>query len=414
MDIENLKCAKIRLESYLQEKGYSQVYTKALTHEIETLISDPYFARAVSYESYYLNQVVPKYENPVTLSSKRGLLGRIKNLDLYGVMPSKGHPSFLMRRDSASQLPSVFKCFIDTCRTEWERRRLATSTIASRTGMLGKFFSHLKSRGAICFEDVSEQDIHSYFFDGTSLIRGHDVVKILRLAIVDYVSAVHDTSCKQVLRALPQIRKRHKIYPYLTDEEKQSIDSLLGMPCHDNLSKRDVAIFSLLYYTGIRRGDLAELKGQDIDWENDLITFVQGKTGRPNTLPLLPFVGNCILDYVVNERPKSDSRYLFLSTNRIPGKLSGGSIYDIVEKVLLAAGVRVDGGRKGTHLLRHNLSVSLLKNGASAPMISEILGHSRPETVNAYLKSDEAALKGCSLSVADYPLEKEVFELCLS
>jgi integrase len=174
-----------------------------------------------------------------------------------------------------------------------------------------------------------------------------------------------------------------------------------------------MAIFTLLYYTGIRRGDLAELRMQDIDWEKDLITIVQGKTGRTNTLPLLPAVGNSILDYVENERPKSDSRYLFLSTNRIPGRLSGGSIYDIVEKVLCCAGVRVDGGRKGTHLLRHNLSVSLLKNGTSTPMITEILGHSSPESVNAYLESDEAALKSCALSVADYPIRKEVFEVCL-
>lgn len=408
-----MKCAKIRLESYLHENGYSLVYTKALAHEIDCLIFDPDFAEATSYESYYLNHVVPKYGNPVTLAAKRSMLGRIKNLDLYGVMPSKGHPAFLIGRDSACQLPSAFRCFIDTCRTEWERRRLAASTIASRAGMLAKFFSHLTSRGAACFEDVSEQDIRSYFFDGSSQIRGHDVVKILRLSMLDYIAASHDASCEPVLSRLPQIRKRHRIYPYLTDEERQRIDSMLEMPDHGCLSRRDMAVFTLLYYTGIRRGDLAELRMQDIDWEKDLITIVQGKTGRTNTLPLLPAVGNSILDYVENERPKSASRYLFLSTNRIPGRLSGGSIYDIVEKVLCCAGVRVDGGRKGTHLLRHNLSVSLLKNGTSTPMITEILGHSSPESVNAYLESDEAALKSCALSVADYPIRKEVFEVCL-
>ena len=413
MDIENLKCTKIHLESYLQENGYSKVYTKALTHEIDRLISDSDFAESASYEAYYQDHVVPKYGNAVTQAAKRGILGRIKNLDLYGVMPSKGHPSFLMGRDSVCLLPSVFRCFIDTCRTEWTRRRLAASTIASRTGMLGKFFSHLTSKGARCFEDVSEQDIRSYFFNGSSLIRGYDVVKILRLSILDYIAASNDTSCNRVLYFLPQIRKRHKIYPYLTDEERQRIDSLLDLPAPDNLSKRDMAIFTLLYYTGIRRGDLAGLQLQDIDWSNDLITIVQGKTGRTNTLPLLPVVGNGILDYIENERPKSDSRYLFLSSNRIPSKLSGGSIYDIVEKVLRCAGVRVDGGRKGTHLLRHNLSMSLLKSGASAPMITEILGHSSPESVNVYLESDEKALKRCALSVADYPIGKEVFEACL-
>jgi hypothetical protein len=46
-------------------------------------------------------------------------------------------------------------------------------------------------------------------------------------------------------------------------------------------------------------------------------------------------------------------------------------------------------------------------------MITEILGYSSPESVNVYLESDEKALKRCALSVADYPIGKEVFEACL-
>lgn len=413
MDIENLKCAKIHLESYLQENGYSRCYAKALSHEIDNIVSDPDFAGTDSYESYYQTHIATKYSNPVTLSAKRGILGRLKALDLYGKMPSKGHPSFLLRQDSLGQLPAKFLCFIDICRAEWGKRGLAPSTIASRTGMACKFLSHLAANGRERFEDVSEQDVQSYFFDGTSLIRGHDVVKILRLSIHDYIRISGDKTCESLLSFLPGIRKRHKIYPYLTKDERERIESLLDMPTIEGLSRRDRAIFTLLYLTGIRRGDIATLKLRDIDWSDDVITIVQGKTGRKNTLPLLPMIGNCILDYIEYERPRSGSDYLFLSTNRIPDKLSGGGIYDIVEKVLRMAGVRTEGGRKGTHLLRHNLSVSLLESGTATPLITEILGHSCPESVSAYLGSDEAALKKCSLSVADFPVGKEVFEACL-
>lgn len=413
MDIENLKCAKIRLESYLQENGYSQHYTKTLTHEIDNLVSDPDFAGADSYESYYQAHIVTKYDNPVTLSARRGILGRIKALDLYGKMPAKGNPSFLFNRDPLCQLPPAFRYFLETCRAGWESRNLAPSTISSRTGMVCKFLSHLADNGRESFEDVTEQDIHSYFHDGTSLVRGHDVVKILRLSIHDYIRISGDKTCESLLSFLPGIRKRRRIYPYLTKDERKRIESLLDMPLVDGLSRRDLAIFMLLYFTGIRRGDIATLKLQDIDWSDDVITVVQGKTRRKNTLPLLPMIGNSILDYIEYERPRSGSDYLFLSTNRIPDKLSGGGIYDIVEKVLRMAGVRTEGGRKGTHLLRHNLSVSLLESGTATPLITEILGHSCPESVSAYLGSDEAALKKCSLSIADFPVGKEVFEACL-
>ena len=414
MDVENLKCAKIRLESYLQENGYSQGYIKTLTHEVDRLVSNSDFAKAISYEAYYQDHIVSKYKNPTTLAHKRGLLGRIRNLDLHGIMPSKRHPSFLPSQDSPCRLSPFFKDFISICKDEWHRRSLANSTIASRTGMLDKFFSFLASKGFDHFSDVGEQDILSYFFDGTSVIRGYDVVKILRLSILDYGRVSHDESCKRILSYLPRIRKRHGIYPYLTKEERERIDSLLEESGdHGQLSKRDLAMFTLLYYTGIRRGDLANMRLLDIDWYQDQITIMQGKTGHVNTLPLFAVVGNSILDYIENERPKTKNDYLFLSTNKIPDKLSGGSVYDIVEKVYNVAGVRTDGGRKGTHLLRHNLSLSLLNSGASTPMITEILGHASPEAVNAYLESDEVALKGCALSVESYPIGKEVFEACM-
>ena len=61
MDVENLKCAKIRLESYLQENGYSQGYIKTLTHEVDRLVSNSDFAKAISYEAYYQDHIVSKY-----------------------------------------------------------------------------------------------------------------------------------------------------------------------------------------------------------------------------------------------------------------------------------------------------------------------------------------------------------------
>ena len=182
--------------------------------------------------------------------------------------------------------------------------------------MLDKFFSFLASKGFEHFSNVGEQDILSYFFDGTSVIRGYDVVKILRLSILDYGRVSHDESCKRILSYLPRIRKRHGIYPCLTKEERERIDSLLEGPGdHGQLSKRDRAMFTLLYYTGIRGGDLANMRLLDIDRNQDQITIMQGKTGHVNTLPLLAVVGNNILDYIVNERPKTKSDYLFLSTS---------------------------------------------------------------------------------------------------
>ncbi|VDN47489.1 protein of unknown function [Petrocella atlantisensis] len=48
---------------------------------------------------------------------------------------------------------------------------------------------------------------------------------------------------------------------------------------------------------------MINLKLSDIDWNNDIITFRQSKTGNLVCLPLTPTVGNAIARYIVNERP---------------------------------------------------------------------------------------------------------------
>ena len=55
---------------------------------------------------------------------------------------------------------------------------------------------------------------------------------------------------------------------------------------------------------GLRVSDVANLSFENIDWENNIVSLVQYKTGNPLSLPLLPIVGNAIIDYLRYARPK--------------------------------------------------------------------------------------------------------------
>lgn len=76
--------------------------------------------------------------------------------------------------------------------------------------------------------------------------------------------------------------------------------------------KRDYAIIQLGITSGLRAGDITNLKLTDIDWKNNEIHLIQGKTKQPLSLPLEEHTGNAIIDYVLNGRPKSESSYMFL------------------------------------------------------------------------------------------------------
>ncbi|WP_373519217.1 tyrosine-type recombinase/integrase, partial [Pricia sp.] len=102
---------------------------------------------------------------------------------------------------------------------------------------------------------------------------------------------------------------------------------------------------------------------------------------------------------------------IFLTKDRDARKLRITSIYNATTAVLAKAGVRVEGGKKGTHLFRHNFAVTLLQNGVQTPIISQILGHTSPRSIESYLGSDLVRLKECALSIEMYPVGKEVFEI---
>ena len=71
----------------------------------------------------------------------------------------------------------------------------------------------------------------------------------------------------------------------------------------------------LLAIYGLRRGEVSRLRLEDFDWEHEVFRVVSSKTGRVRTYPLTRSVGDAILRYLQEVRPRSSHRELFLSLN---------------------------------------------------------------------------------------------------
>jgi integrase len=137
-----------------------------------------------------------------------------------------------------------------------------------------------------------------------------------------------------------------------------------------------------------------------------MICLVQKKTSVPLTIPLPTVVGNALYDYLEEER-KSDSRSFFITATGKDFKSSDVSY--CVKKVFMAAGIRQNkDDRQGSHIFRHHLATRLLEHEVAQPVISQILGHTDPVSIQAYLSADMKHLRDCALSIEDYPLCWEV------
>jgi len=152
---------------------------------------------------------------------------------------------------------------------------------------------------------------------------------------------------------------------------------------------RDLAMLTLLVRLGMRRGEVAVLALDDIDWRSGEL-LVRGKGSRRERLPLPVDVGNALADYLRRARPVSaEGRVVFVRVRAPHQALTPAG----VSQVVIAAGHRAGLGRVNAHRLRHTTATELLRCGAPLVEIGQLLRHRSQQTTAIYAKVDRERLR---------------------
>ena len=166
------------------------------------------------------------------------------------------------------------------------------------------------------------------------------------------------------------------------------------------VDKRDRAILMLLIGYGLRAGEVCGLQLDDLDWEQETICVRRSKVGRTDLYPLSRGVGQAILRYIVDARPKWPERSLFLTLLAPTRPLRTGALSEIVRRRLNRLGV--EARSRGAHVLRHAAAQHLLDHGLPMKTVGDYLGHRRIASTSVYAKVHLEALREV---VADFDLE---------
>lgn len=159
------------------------------------------------------------------------------------------------------------------------------------------------------------------------------------------------------------------------------------------IGRRNRAILLLLARLGLRAGDIVQLRLGDIDWK-DAWVHVCGKSHRPTRLPLTHEVGQAIVAYLQEGRPRTSTDALFVTCHAPFRSFAGSStVSHLVVDELRRAGVERPNKRGAAHLFRHSLATTLLREGASLEQIGILLRHRSVKTTQIYTKVDVAALR---------------------
>lgn len=153
--------------------------------------------------------------------------------------------------------------------------------------------------------------------------------------------------------------------------------------------RRDYAVLVILLRLGLRAGEVARLKLNDIDWRAGEVV-VYGKRGSQDRLPLPADVGEAIAAYLKRGRPNASvHREVFLRIVAPVGPLMTDGISGIVRCACVRAGVPVIGADR----LRHTLACQLASAGAPLPAIAEVLRHRAISITAEYARVDTEGLR---------------------
>jgi len=161
--------------------------------------------------------------------------------------------------------------------------------------------------------------------------------------------------------------------------------------CDDTTRRgcRDIAVLTLLVRLGMRSGEVAKLRLDDIDWRAGEI-IVPGKANSIERIPLPPDVGRAVAQYLQRGRPVSaQGRAVFVRVKAPHRHLSSCGVSSVVADAAKRAGL----GRVHAHRLRHTAATQMLRAGASLSEIGQLLRHRRALTTAIYAKVDHDALR---------------------
>lgn len=153
---------------------------------------------------------------------------------------------------------------------------------------------------------------------------------------------------------------------------------------------RNHAVLVLLARLGLRAGEVASLRLEDIDWHHGEVT-IRGKGDRQERLPLPSDVGAAVASYLHRGRVGAPPgcRAVFLRALAPPGALTAGAVSLLVRSASQRAGLTAF----GPHRLRHGAATQMLRQGAPLTGVAQVLRHHALAVTASYATVDPDALR---------------------
>ncbi|CAM4343042.1 site-specific tyrosine recombinase/integron integrase [Gillisia limnaea] len=245
-----------------------------------------------------------------------------------------------------------------------ELKRYANNTVKTYVSCFEAFINHYRH---IEPESINENDIRAYLQkliqEGSSnsyINQAINAIKFYYEVVMEMPNRFYGMERPRVEEKLPQVLAKEDVLAII---EKTN-----------NVKHR--CIVSLLYSAGLRRGEVLNLKPDDIDSKRMVIRVCSGKGNKDRYTILSEKLLIDLRKYFLEWRPKT---HLFEGPKG--NQYSAESVVKIVKEAARKAGIRK---RVTPHILRHSFATHLLENGTDLRYIQVLLGHKSSKTTEIY------------------------------
>lgn len=306
------------------------------------------------------------------------ILGYLRGL---GLAPAAEAP---LEDVPAGEILSRYRRFLIT------ERGLAPVTALRYVDCLHPFLDRRMATGELDLGGLTPADVTSFVVAWCPCLNG-GVAKLTVTALRSFLGFLHldGITERSLVPAVPTVLRRRLAGLPKGLEPDQVRRLLAACDASTVVGIRDLAILTLMVRFGLRRGEVAGLRLDDIDWRAGTI-IVAGKGASVERMPLPADVGLRLVEYLASARPAdAQGRTVFVRAIAPHHALGPSRVSTIVADAARRAGL----GRVHAHRLRHTAATELLRAGASLPEIGQLLRHRRVETTAIYAKVDRDTLR---------------------
>jgi site-specific recombinase XerD len=302
-------------------------------------------------------------------------------------------PGYSSRSDRKDPFSDSVPGFFPYLRGE---QGLRDATIEQYRYNLKLLAAYLEKIGVDNLSDLSPVILSAFIADRSQLV-GKRTLGILCAVLRAFLLYLHchRLTATDLSRTIeyPQTYRLSEIPRSITwDEVRRMLETV---DRRSPTGKRDYAILLLLVTYGLRAREVAALTLDDIDWKRERIRVPERKAGHSTAYPLSQVVGEAILDYLQQGRPKTTDRHIFFRVPAPQTPMSWASVSMRAVRYLHKAGIQVP--RPGSHTLRHTCVQRLVDVGFDLKTIGDYVGHRSPSSTEVYTKVAVESLREVAL-----------------